>query len=504
MDKDLADAIAAEEEAAANFDAMLKAKNEQIEACTKEIEEKLVRLGDSGVELVNLKEDLEDTKKSLEEDKKFLADLDKNCETKKSEWVERCKVRADELVALADTIRILNDDDALDLFKKTLPSPSLLQMQVSSKAMRKRALAALKTANARGGQKDFRLELIAVALHGGKVTFEKVIKMIDDMVVLLGKEQVADDEKKAYCEAELDKAEDEEKQLNIEIEDLEKAIDAAKEQVATLAEEIEALVEGIKELDKAVAEATEQRKEEHEDYVTNLAANNAAKDIIGIAKNRMQKFYNPKLFKPAPKRELTAEERISVNLGGTMAPTNPPGGIAGTGVTAMVQAHLASQSEKVAPPPPPETYGAYAKQSSAAGGVLAMMDMLVAELDKEIQEMEFEEKDAQMEYEEFIAASAEKRAADAKSITEKEAAKAGLEAEIERMTAEHKATMEEAMAKGEQIKDLHLECDWLTENFDVRKEARAGEVDALKKAKAVLSGADYSLVQQDSRRHLRL
>merc|ERR1719321_1174839 len=101
-----------------------------------------------------------------------------------------------------------------------------------------------------------------------------------------------------------------------------------------------------------------------------------------------------------------------------------------------------------------------------------MMDMLVQDLDKEIQEMEVEEKDAQAEYEEFIKTSAEKRAADAKSITEKEAAKAGLEAEIEKMTAEHKATVKEAMAKGEQIKDLHLECDWLLENFDVRRLSR--------------------------------
>merc|ERR1719408_554127 len=129
MDKDLADMIAAEEEAAANFDEMMKAKSEQIEACTKEIEDKLVRLGDSGVQLVNLKEDLEDTKTSLEEDKKFLEDLEKNCATKKAEWAERCKTRADELLALADTIRILNDDDALELFKKTLPSPSLMQIQ---------------------------------------------------------------------------------------------------------------------------------------------------------------------------------------------------------------------------------------------------------------------------------------------------------------------------------------------------------------------------------------
>merc|ERR1719217_1121330 len=319
--------------------------------------------------------------------------------------------------------------------------------------------------------------------------------MIDDMVVLLGKEQVADDEKKAYCEAELDKAEDEEKQLNIEIEDLEKAIDAAKEQVATLAEEIEALVEGIKELDKAVAEATEQRKEENEDYVTNLAANNAAKDIIGIAKNRMQKFYNPKLFKPAPKRELTAEERISVNLGGTVAPTNAPGGIAGTGVTALLQVSGRASEMKDAPAPPPEAVPAYQKKGQESGGVLAMMDMLTADLDKEIQETQVEEKNAQQEYEEFMADSAAKRAADATSIAEKTAAKADLAAGLEQMTAEKKTKMTEAMAKAEFIKDLHLECDWLISNFEVRKEARAGEIDSLKKAKAVLSGADYSFLQ---------
>merc|ERR1719498_1381811 len=129
-----------------------------------------------------------------------------------------------------------------------------------------------------------------------------------------------------------------------------------------LAEEIEALVEGIKELDKSVAEATAQRKEEHEDFVAELAANNAAKDIIGIAKNRLTKFYNPKMYKAPPKRELTAEERISTNLGGTMAPTNPPGGIAGTGVTSLVQvaSHATRDAGSVAPPPPPETFGAYA------------------------------------------------------------------------------------------------------------------------------------------------
>merc|ERR1719487_856577 len=128
MEKDLAEVVAAEEEAVANFDEMMKAKAAQIEELTKAIEDKTVRLGNDGVLLVNLKEDLEDTTKSLAEDKKFLADLDKNCEIKKKEWAERSKMRAEELLAILDTIKILNDDDALELFKKTLPSPSLIQL----------------------------------------------------------------------------------------------------------------------------------------------------------------------------------------------------------------------------------------------------------------------------------------------------------------------------------------------------------------------------------------
>merc|ERR1719281_2200546 len=130
--------------------------------------------------------------------------------------------------------------------------------------------------------------------------------MIDAMVELLGKEQVTDDNKKAYCEAELDKAEDEKKELEHAIEDLEKGMEEATSSIETLSAEIAALQKGIVDLDKSVAEATEQRKAEHAENEETLANNGAAKDLIAIAKNRMQKFYNPKLFKPAPKRELTA------------------------------------------------------------------------------------------------------------------------------------------------------------------------------------------------------
>merc|ERR1719265_2359895 len=130
------------------------------------------------------------------EDKKFLAELEKSCSTKQAEWDVRCKLRTEELLALADTIKMLNDDDALELFKKTLPGSSLLQIQVTNKQAVGKALAALRAP----GHGHYRLDLISLALKGKRVSMEKVIKMIEDMVVLLKKEQADDDAKKEWCD----------------------------------------------------------------------------------------------------------------------------------------------------------------------------------------------------------------------------------------------------------------------------------------------------------------
>merc|ERR1719379_1424494 len=492
MEKDLAETEEAEKNAQAEFEARVAAKEKEIEAATAEIESKMTRVAELGVALATAKNDLEDTKEGLEEDKKFLADLKKNCELKEKEWAEYQKMQAMELTALAETIKILNDDDALELFKKTLPSAaSFLQLKVTAGEVRKSALDALRAARAPGRLRDARLDLLEMALQGKKVGFETVIKMIDDLVALLAKEQAEDDKKKAWCESELDTKDDEKKALEHDISDLEKAIADAEETVATLKSEIEALEDGIKELDKAVEEATEIRKEEHEEFVETLAANNAAIELIGFAKNRMQKFYNPKLYKPPPKRELSEEERITVNMGGTLAPTNAPGGIAGTGIgLAQVSVH---QADTEAPPPPPEADLAYKKRSAESTGVISMMDSLIGDLEGENTEMTVTEKDAQKDYEKFMADSAEKRAMDSKAITDKEASVAALEEELETNKAALKHKQMALMSTEKAIMELHQECDWLLEKFQLRKDARAGEVEALKKAKDVLSGADYSL-----------
>merc|ERR1719262_226849 len=189
MEADLKEAKEAEAAAQAAYEELVAAKKKEIEACTKEIEDKLQRIGDSAVKVAEMKNDLEDTKESLEEDIKFLADLKANCDTKKKEWAERQKTRADEVLALADTIRLLNDDDALELFKKTLGSAAaFVQIDSTAEDVKRQALVLIQEAQ-KTESKSVHLDLIAMALKGKKAGFEKIVKLIDDMVVTLKKEQ---------------------------------------------------------------------------------------------------------------------------------------------------------------------------------------------------------------------------------------------------------------------------------------------------------------------------
>merc|ERR1719454_2818145 len=102
----------------------------------------------------------------------------------------------------------------------------------------------------------------------------------------------------------------------------------------------------------------------------------------------MNKFYNPSLYEP------------SLN-------------------------QLHEQNDE-APPPPPEAVKAYAKKSEDGNSVIAMMNSLMAELDKEMTTAEVDEENAQEEYELYMSDSAEKRADDVKALTDKKAAKADM------------------------------------------------------------------------------
>jgi hypothetical protein len=486
MTKGLNDATATEEEAIQNYEDLMAAKKKEVSTLQAQIETEMKRIGNLGVSIAEMSNDQEDTEEALSADQGYMADLASSCETKAKEWEVIQKTRSEELRALAETIKVLNDDDALELFKKTLPSASmsLVQIQYSRAAVQKRVLNIVSSLKSRP-----ELNFLALALSGKKVGFEKVIKMIDEMVATLKEEQKEDDRKKEYCTAQIDRTEDTKKEQENSISDSQTAIDEMNGAIKELTEDIAALESGIKKLDAAVVEATDLRKKENSEHEALMTSDTTAKEVLGWAKNRLNKFYNPKLYKPPPGRQMTEEERISVNMGGTLAPETP-GGIANTGIGAFVQ--ISAHKSKAAPGPPPETFGAYKSKSGSNNGVIAMIDLLIADLDKEMQESTVEEKNAQAEYETMMKESSTKRAADSKSVTQKTEEKATTEEELEDEHETKKATTKDLMGTTKYLGSLHGECDWLMKYFDARKSARVGEIESLSNAKAVLNGADYA------------
>jgi len=421
MKKDLADITATENSAIADFNELVAAQNKAIQAATDTIEEKTEQSGQLAVEIVQLKNEKSDTEQQLTADTGFSAQLEKDCAQQTKDYAEIKQTRADELLAIADTIKILNDDDVLELFKKTLPSPSLLQVRVSQQELASKALKLVRSAAGSGAHP--RLDLIAMALKGKKMNFDKVIKMIDEMEAVLKKEQTDDDDKKAYCEKEFDETEDRFKELGHEKERLDQKHDNLVATIKETEETIASLEQGIKDLDKSVAEATEIRKQDHDDYVSSTAQDQAAVQILEFAKNRLQKFYNPKLYKEAPKRELSEEEKMYAAYGGDIGTTPAPEGLAGTGI-AVSLVQLAVRDE----PPPAPKVGGYEKQKG--GGVLGMIDRLVNDLKTEMNEHKLEEEDAQQDYEQLMKDSAEKRASDSKAVSENESVLAEAKSDL--------------------------------------------------------------------------
>jgi len=382
----------------------------------------------------------------------------------------------------------------LDLFKKTLSlSQTSKDMGFIQKASTRTAALRARTMVSAlvkaGSPHRAELALIEFSMKSKAVDFTKILAMIDGMVKVLGEEQKDDDATKSYCDKEMTKTEGEKADTEEAIATSEAAIEEMTEESAALAAEIASLQKEVKALDKAVAEATEQRKEEHGEFITFQTENGAALQLIEKAKNKLFKFYRPNQYKEAPKKELTEEEKILAASGRSdMIATAAPEMIAGTSIAAFAQVQ---QHTAAAPPPPPATWDAYQKKDGKSNGVIALMDMLLKELQDGITEAEHEEKTAQSDYERLMSESQESRATMVESITSKEVAKADLDTKIE-ATKEKKSSEEAQLESLKQtIAQLHADCDFLVENYDLRKAARENEVEGLKNAKSVLSGANF-------------
>merc|ERR1719192_269886 len=423
------------------FEDLKAAKEAEIAAGQEQIDKKTAELADTDEKHAQAKEDIEDTKKSLSADEEFLMMLKEKCSMTDKEWEERQKTRQLEMEAVSKALAVLSGDDAHDLFTRTF-NPALLQVdrQDSRRLQASKLLSdvAKKLNNPKLSNLAYRVRLDA---------FTRVKKAIDDMVAQLLKEKEDEIKHKDFCTDEFntnqlqtEKKEREKKDLIAKIEDLEMTI-------KSLAEAIEKLKAEIAEMQVQMKRAGEDREKENKEFQTTVADQRATQKLLKAALTVLQDFYGKKA------------------------------------------AFLQQQKQPAGPPPPPgfEEY----KKNAASGGVMKMIEQIISDAKAMEAEAIRSEEDAQKAYEDFVKETNASIEAKSKEIVNKSELKAKAESDLVETKEAKEAVMLELEKLSNYNAELHQSCDFIMKNFDVRQTARDEEIEALKQAKAILSGAKF-------------
>lgn len=521
MAKDLDDITTADQQAAAAFEKLKSAKEGQIASTDAVVKEKSNRLSEVTVAIVNDVEELEQTQAQLKEDQKMLEEEQSGCKDKQESWAARVRTRKEENECIADTIQMLNGQMTRQLFRSTFPGPAPTLLQIGSSGTIGAAHRAQRMVSQATQGGDARISLLAVST---KVTvqaerrakarrkgFAKIVDMVTGMLSQLEEEQAVEDKKRDYCQKGLDAADDKDKALENEISDREKERSEGTEQLAVIAEEVSVLEKGIQALDQQVQAATEQRKAEHDDYFGALKEKSAAKEVLIMARGRLKAFYGEaKLLQV--KDTVTAQTATTLGpRGNSDSATESDADVAlealgGAASFVQVDSAEASDSDEEDEPVDPEEQSTAPNKETqklyplankgGASDVMALIDTLVSDLDKDTAEMEKNEKEAQQEYEIAQKFAVEKRRTDVKAMSSREAVRVKLEEKMHNWKLATKAKRKDLEALKEYTADLHKDCDGLLKNYDLLKQTRSDEVGSLRSAKAILMDADAPTAEE--------
>merc|ERR1719252_558023 len=304
--EDLAASTKSEDEAETTYNELKAAKEKQIAALEAELREKTTRVSTQKGTLAETQENHEDTSAALEADENYLIELKENCKAKQGEFDQNAVERSNEVKAIGEAIKILNDDTALDLFKSTLPGtadaetpPAFLQLRKTHDPARVSAAARAIQRAARGLSAHDLASVTLVQLQLRRVAqapdqFAPVKKMITDMVSTLLKEQEDDTKQKDFCAKSIPQAGVDKANIQQGLDDKVRAMDEMKTELTSIAQKIEVLSSEIAELDAAVQKSTEQRKEENSFHTTAMAENAMAMQLLNKAKAKLSAVYAAK------------------------------------------------------------------------------------------------------------------------------------------------------------------------------------------------------------------
>merc|ERR1719353_2020249 len=501
--EDLAASTKSEADAEQTYEELKAAKEKQIAALESELREKTTRVSTQKGTLAETQENHEDTTAALEADENFLIELKDNCKAKQGEFDQNSVERSNEVKAIGEAIKILNDDTALDLFKSTLPGtadaeapPAFLQLRVKHDPARVKAAAREIQRAARGLSAHDLASVTLVQLQRAAQApdqFAPVKKMITDMVSTLLKEQEDDTKQKDFCAKSIPQAGVDKANIQQGLDDKVREMDEMSTELTAIAQKIEVLSSEIAELDAAVQKSTEQRKEENSFHTNAMAENAMAMQLLNKAKAKLAAVYQAK-----DEPSLLEVRRVDSGKPDPDAQINAMLGLSFLQVSEkgedMLSQSLAALSGTEPPPPPDAT--SYSKKTGAGLGIVGLMSELISDLKLEGQKAQMEEAAAQKAYEEGLANSQASREATSKEVVAMQTHKAELEEKGHEAKASHRTLEAEMKSIVTKIASLHSECDFIVANYDLRKNARAQEIEAMRNSVAILSGANFALTQQ--------
>jgi len=426
----------------AAYEELKAAKEAEIKAGQDQISTKTGELADTDEKNAQAKVDTDDTKASLSADEQFLGMLKEKCQMTDKEWEERQKTRQLEMEAVSKALEVLSGDDAHDLFTRTF-NPALLQVSSGSDDKRVAASKVLFAV----ASKFHNPRLSALAYQVKLDAFTRVKKAIDDMIEQLLKEKDDEIKHKDFCNDEFntnqlqtEKKDRQKRDLTAMMEDLEMTIKSLTEAIDTLKAE-------ISEMQVQLKRAGEDRELQNKEFQTTVADQRETQKLLKAALSFLKDFYAKK------------------------------------------EALLQQKQEPVGPPPPSgfETY----KNNAASGGVMQLIEQIVADAKSMEAEAIKAEEDSQKAYEDFVKDTNASIEAKSKDIVEKSQARAKAEGALVQTKEELEATLLELEQLSNYNAQLHQSCDFVLKNFDLRQTARDEEVEALRQAKAILSGAKF-------------
>jgi len=406
------------------------------------------------------KKDLEDTMAALAANKEYLLKVREKCRLIDLQYEARLKTRQLEVEAVTKAIAILSTDESMDLATDTFNSAaaSLLQKELAENKQKQSKASDFLVAVA---QKIRSPKLAAFALRVRLDAFTKVKEAIDDMIAQLLKQQEDEIKHKDFCVDDFNTNQLQTEKKEREKTDLEALIDDLKMTIAKLTKEIAALEADIAETQMQLKRAGEDREAENKEFQQTVADQRATQKLLSAAMAVLKGFYDK-------------EHEVYDLHKGLLLQKKP-------------------KTEPAGPPPPPD-FADYQKQPS--GGVLG----LIAQIIKDAKAMEAEaikdEGEAVAAYEDFVSVSNESIDSDKKAIAEKKEQKAKAEVALATAEKDLDFVISELDGLAAYKAELHSACDYVLKNFDIRQTKRGEEIEALKQAKAILSGAKFEAFLQ--------